>query len=314
MMRKPQVIVFGSLNMDMVVKVPYLPRPGETLRGHSFATSCGGKGANQAVALARLGIETAIVGRVGDDNFGQILRQNLQSNGVETKHIGIDASTSTGIAIIAVDAVGENQIMVVSGANGQVGKQDLACLQQVLPGSSYLLLQLEIPLMAVREAVKIAQQLSIPVILDPAPAGSLPAEIYSGVSIITPNAVEASQLVGFSVENFDDAAQAALILQQKGVETVIITLGSQGVFCATDQETFVMPAVPVEAVDTVAAGDAFNAGLSAALVEGHSLADGVVWGAVAGALCVTKPGAQSSLPARSAFDAMLNQFKEGELG
>ncbi len=313
MMTKPQVIVFGSLNMDMVVNVADLPRPGETLLGHSFATTCGGKGANQAVALARLGIETALVGRVGDDNFGQILRQSLQNHAVETKHIEVDTSTSTGIAMIAVDGAGENQIIVVPGANGQVGKQDLLCLQEILPACSYLLLQLEIPLIAVRKAVEIAQKLNIPVILDPAPARELPPDIYLCISIITPNATEASQLVGFSVETYDDAARAALSLQQKGVETVIITLGAQGVFCATAQKTFVVSALPVEAVDTVAAGDAFNAGLTAALVEGNSLADAVIWGAVAGALCVTQAGAQTSLPTRTVFDVMLNQFKKREL-
>lgn len=302
MMKKPQVIVFGSINMDLAVKVPYLPEKGETLAGHSFTTTGGGKGANQAVALSRLGVETTLIGRVGNDDFGTKLRQDLANNEVQIKTITIDEKESTGMAIITVEESGENQIIIVAGANGKFDDHELIILQKYLPNCSYLLLQLEIPLSAVTKAIKLAQKQNVSVILDPAPAMKLPDEIYRGIKIITPNLLEASQLVGLPVTNIEEAEKASLILLAKGVENVIITMGKEGVFCANQQEKFWVSAPVVNVIDTVAAGDAFNGGLTTALVEGYSLAEAVKWGVVTGSLSVTKAGAQSSLPNRQEFE------------
>lgn len=306
-MNNTRVIVFGSINIDLVAKVPRLPIPGETLLGNSFSTVPGGKGANQAVAVARLGIPTSMVGRVGKDNFGQELLQNLEKDHVQIDGIFVDESVNSGVAVIAVDERGENHIIVIPGANGNVDEEDLMRLTQQLPTATVLLLQLEIPITAVQKAAQAAKEFGVKVIFDPAPARTdLSSELYPLIDIITPNAVEAGQLVGFEVNNQETAQKAAAELQQRGVNTVIIKLGAQGVFCAA-AEKFFIPAFSVQAVDTVAAGDAFNGGLAAALALGHSLREAVVWGAAAGAIAATMPGAQSSLPNRTSFDAFLQQ-------
>ncbi|MUL35176.1 ribokinase [Gloeocapsopsis dulcis] len=305
----PHVLVFGSINMDLVAKVPRLPVPGETLLGHNFATVPGGKGANQAVAVARLGVATAIIGRVGNQ-FGQELLHNLQSDRVQTDGVYIDTSNTSGVAVIAVDDNAENHIIVIPGANANVSEEDIERLTQLLPTASILLLQLEIPLSAVQQAAQVAQQAGVRVILDPAPAPTeLPSELYSLVDIITPNAVETGQLVKFEVNSPESAQKAAIVLQQRGVKTVIIKLGAKGVFCASSDETFFIPAFSVKAVDTVAAGDAFNGGLATALSQGYSLREAVTWGAATGALSATKAGAQSSLPTRQTVEAFLQEHR-----
>jgi len=302
------MIVFGSINMDLVARVPRLPLAKETLLGDDFAQIPGGKGANQAVALARLGIPTYIVGRVGADNFGTALIDNLQFAGVQTENITIDRSANSGVALINVDDRGENQIVVVGGANSRIDQDDVNRLINLLPSAMGLLLQLEIPMTAVIAAAKLAKKAHVKVILDPAPAPSyLPDELYQLVEIITPNEVEAGQLVGFTVDGRETAATAATILLERGVKCAIVKLGDRGVLCATDEETFFVPAFSVQAIDTVAAGDAFNAGLAAALAEGLGLREAVIWGAAAGALSVTKRGAQTSLPDRVTFDRFLQE-------
>ncbi|MFN6481664.1 MULTISPECIES: ribokinase [unclassified Nostoc] len=302
------IIVFGSINIDLVAITPRLPVAGETLLGEDFFKVSGGKGANQAVALAKLGISTYIVGRVGADDFGTELVNNLQTSGVQTDKIFVDETVSSGVAMIAVSHTGENQIVVIPGANGRVDRDDVERLSHFLPSATALLLQLEIPLTAVVAAAQVARRANIKVILDPAPAQSnLPDDLYLLVDIITPNEVEAAQLVGFPVDGEKQAAKAAAVLLQRGVKCAIVKLGSKGVFCATAEENFFVPAFPVHVVDTVAAGDAFNGGLAAALFEGLSLHQAVVWGAAAGALAATKPGAQTSLPDRVTFDAFLQE-------
>jgi ribokinase len=306
------VIVFGSINMDLVTKTPRLPIAGETLQGYEFFTASGGKGANQAVAAAQLGISTRIVGRLGDDDFGRQLLSGLQTTGVHTEGLLVDTSVSSGVAVITVDDAGENTIIIVPGANGRVNQQDVERLGDLLTGCTALLLQLEVPLPAVVCAAQVARQSGVTVILDPAPArADIPPELYSLVDIITPNEIEASQLVGFSVNGQETAAQAAAELRQRGVDTVIVKLGAQGVLCATDEATFFVPAFSVQAVDTVAAGDAFNGGLAAALAEGLPLEQAVIWGAAAGALSATKAGAQPSLPDRETFEAFLKERSVG---
>ena len=301
------IVVFGSMNMDLIVQSPRLPVPGETLLGRGFFTAPGGKGANQAVALARLGVPTQMVGRVGGDSFGSELVNSLQTAGVRTEHVLVDQAASSGVAAIAVDDTGENQIIVVPGANGRVDETDVERLLHLLPSARALLMQFEIPMSAVVSAAQTARSVGVPVILDPAPAQlDVPVELYSLVDIITPNETEAGQMVGFPVNEPDSAAQAAAVLLQRGVGTAIVKLGAQGAVCATKEETFFVPAFPVLAVDTVAAGDAFNGGLAAALASGLPLRQAVIWGAAAGALASTKLGAQSSMCDRATFDAFLS--------
>lgn len=302
------IIVFGSINIDLVATAPRLPVPGETLLGEDFFKVPGGKGANQAVALARLGIPTHMVGRVGPQSFGVELVNNLQASGVQTDNIFVDKNVTSGVAIITVGYAGENQIIVIPGANGRVNQEDVKRLSHLLPEATLLLLQLEIPIAAVVAAAQAARNANIKVILDPAPAQSdLPAELYPLVDIITPNEVEAGQLVGFPVDGEEKAAEASTVLLQRGVKCAIVKLGAKGVFCATAEEKFFVPAFPVHTVDTVAAGDAFNGGLAAALFQGFSLKQAVIWGAAAGALATTRPGAQTSLPDRFTFDAFLKE-------
>ena len=300
------IIVFGSINIDLAAKTPRLPLPGETIIGSNFFTAGGGKGANQAVAAARLGTSTHIIGRVGNDKFAEELLTNLQSYGLDIDNILIDKNTHSGVAIIAVDDSGQNNIIVIPGANNNVGEADIERLKKLLPGSTALLLQLEIRLEFVLKAAKAARETGGRVILDPAPACSdLPLEIYRLIDIITPNEVEASQLVGFPVNNPETAILAAKHLQERGVKNVIVKLGDRGAVAVTADETFFAPAFAVDAIDTVAAGDAFNGGLAAALDAGLSLSEAVVWGSAAGALCTTKVGAQVAMCDRATFDKFL---------
>jgi ribokinase len=304
------VVVFGSINMDLVARTPYLPAPGETITGHAFSTVPGGKGANQAVAAARLNSPTRMIGRVGDDNFGPELRQNLSQVGVDTTAIATDASVSSGVAVIAVDDSGQNNIIIIPGANGRVGQADLDRLADCLTEARLLLLQLEIPLEVTVAAARLAQQAGLMVVLDPAPARDLPEALYRLVDLLTPNEVEAGQLAGFPVETKEDALRAAELLVKRGVSTVIIKMGAVGVVYAVQakdgqiSQGFI-PAFKVQAVDTVAAGDAFNGGLATALLEGQELPTAVRWGAAVGALSATKAGAQPSMPSRTELEVFL---------
>ncbi len=303
------VVVFGSINLDLVVEVPHLPTRGETVIGNRFFSAAGGKAANQAVAVAKLGTSVNLVGQVGDDSFGKTLLENLQTAGVDISSITVNPHTHSGIASIVVDEKGENTIACAAGANNLVREQEVAKFKALLPQSKVVLLELGIPLATVLAAAREAKASKSLVILDPAPAKSnLPEELYHLVDLITPNEVEASQLVGFTVDGVTTARQAASFLHQMGVKNVIITLGSQGaLYSSNDTENFWMKPIPVSVVDTVAAGDAFNGALAVALAQGKSLKEAVQWGTVAGALAVTKNGAQSSLPSWESFMQLLNQ-------
>ncbi|PSO49106.1 MAG: ribokinase [Cyanobacteria bacterium SW_9_44_58] len=307
-MNQSHIVVLGSLNMDLAANTSRLPMPGETITGESFAMIPGGKGANQAIAVSRLGIPCQMVGRVGQDSFGQNLIQSLQDNQVDSSGVLKDESVHTGVAMIAVDDSGENQIIVIPEANGNLDAIDVERLRPHLEGAAFLLLQLEIPLAVVEAAAELAQKMGVKVILDPAPAQALPLTLYHNVDIITPNAVEAEQLVGFAVIDTDTAQQAAMQLQKQGVNTVIVTLGQQGVYCAHGEETFFVPAFDTDPIiDTVAAGDAFNAGLAVALCQGMNLQRSIICGSATGALTVTRAGAQSALPSSESLDAFLAQ-------
>lgn len=302
---KKSVVVLGSINMDLVATTPRLPLPGETLTGLEFFTVSGGKGANQAVACSRLGVPTQLIGRVGGDEFGRSLLAGLQGAGVGLEAVLVDNSTRSGVAAIAVAAGGENQIIVIPGANGRIDRTEITQLEKLLPTAAFLLLQLEIPLEIVLIAAQAAYKAGVPIILDPAPLPPIfPPELYSLIEIITPNQTEASQLAGFTVVDQATATLAGQELVARGVKNAVVKLGDQGAVWVTATDYAFIPAFRVETVDTVAAGDAFNGGLAAGLYAGLPLRSALVWAAAAGAIATTKPGAQSSLSDR----ATLNQF------
>ena len=302
------VVVFGSINLDLVVEVPRLPVKGETVIGNRFFAAAGGKAANQAVAIAKLDIPVTLVGQIGKDSFGQTLIESLQTAGVDTSGITVNPNTYSGVASIVVDETGANTIACAAGANNLVREQEIEQFKTLLPQAKIALLELGIPIATVLTAAREAKAHDCFLILDPAPASSnLPEELYNLVDLITPNEVEASQLVGFTVDGVTTARQAASFLHQMGVKNVIITLGAQGAFYSSEEESFWVKPIPVSVVDTVAAGDAFNGALAAALASGKSLKEAVQWGTVGGALTVTKNGAQSSLPSKDSFQKLLNQ-------
>lgn len=299
--------------MDLVAHAARLPVAGETLTGHAFQTYPGGKGANQAVACARLGAPTVMIGRVGADVFGIALKEHLAAAGVDHSNVAISEGVSSGIALIAVEDSAENFIIVIPGTNALVGKEELDKLEAALDKCSVLLLQLEVPLEVVLAAARLAKAKGVKVVLDPAPAQTLPEELYTSIDILTPNETEAGLLVGFPVDSQADAARAAKILGDRGVQHVIIKMGSRGALTWTGGKEALYPAFAVTAVDTVAAGDAFNGALAVALSEGRSMIEAIHWALAGGALSVTKPGAQPSMAYRSELLSFLkiNQFNEG---
>ncbi len=299
------ILILGSINMDLVTRTPHLPAPGETITGHGFVTVPGGKGANQAVACARLGVPTRMIGRVGNDVFGAALRDSLAENGVDVQDVAVAATESSGIAAIAVDDAAENNIIVVPGANGTVGEEELGRLKVALPSAKILLLQLEVPLEAVIAAAQMAHEAGVLVILDPAPARPLPDELYQYIDIITPNETETVVLVDFPIQTEVDAERAARILLQRGVRNVVIKLGAKGAFVSDGVDFELRPSFVVTAVDSVAAGDAFNGALAVALAEGHAFMDAIQWGIAAGAFAVTQPGAQSAMPTPSDLSSFI---------
>lgn len=300
------ITVFGSINMDMVAQAESLPKPGATVLGHTFFTVSGGKGANQAVAAARLGAHTVMLGRVGSDVFGEELRRTLGGYGVDVSGVTVREGSPSGVAMIALDDQAENTIIVIPGANGTLDSTDLERLDSALRRSRILMVQLEIGFDMVLQALRRGRKAGLTTILDPAPARFLPPETYQYVDIITPNITEATTLVGFPVATVDDAERAADVLIRRGVRYAVVKLGSRGVYYADrDGIRGYLPAFRVESVDTVAAGDAFNGGMAAALDGGLSFVEAVRWGAAAGALATTRHGAQPSMPNRAELDVML---------
>lgn len=305
-MMKPKIIVIGSLNMDLIVRAPRIPTPGETILGSSFATAGGGKGANQAVAAARLGAHVSMVGRVGSDSYGEALLLGLQKDGVDTRFIQTDPDQPTGLALITVDDHGENSIVVVSGANWQVSAADIERAAEAIASADVLILQLEIPLESVEFAARIAHQYRVPVILNPAPARALPASLLQHVAYLAPNESETALLSGTAVSDSRTAQQAIQRIHQLGVNTVIMTRGSQGAFVSAPSSSYTVPAFKVDPVDTTAAGDAFVAGLAFGVAAQQPLKQAVRLAAAAGALATTQPGAQPSLPKATSVQALLD--------
>jgi ribokinase len=301
------IVVFGSINMDLTAYVPKLPQPGETLQGSSYITVPGGKGSNQAVAASRLGASVKLVGRVGTDGFGKEVLQIVADQKVDISQVLKDPENGTGIAVISVDKNAENSIIIISGANFALDDSDVERASRSMVDAKVLMLQLEVPLEACLKAAQSAKEKSVKVVFDPAPAIPLPDEAYKLMDFITPNEIETEILVGFRPANQEDAAQAAKKFLEKGVGTAIIKLGARGVYYENKNESGFVPPFKVNPIDTVAAGDAFNAGLAVAVSEGKSLAEAVCWGAAAGAIATTRKGALPAMPYRDELLALIRE-------
>ena len=290
------LVVLGSLNMDLVVRAERMPRPGETIRGTEFRTVPGGKGANQAAAAARMGAKVEMIGRVGRDSFGPVLLENLRSQRVGVSHVALDSGIPTGTATIIVDDRGENTIIVVAGANGRVTTEDVNAAEGLLRQARYLVMQCEIPLPTVRAAISRAVELGLQVILNAAPACPLSPGFLEGVYCLVVNELEAESLTGIKVTDLVTARGAAEHLLAWPSPVVIITLGADGALLATKSQVVHAPARKVKVVDTTAAGDAFIGGLTVALLRGFELVEAVRYATCAGTLATTVLGAQTSLP------------------
>lgn len=298
-MNRPRIVVVGSVNADMVVKSERLPAPGETVTGGQFVMAAGGKGANQAVAAARLGGDVTLVAKTGQDMFGDQAVENYRREEIHTDLILRDPDESTGVALILVDASGENLIAVASGANHALRPEDLDQAAERIQSADVLLLQLEIPMETVRRAAEIAAASSkeVAVVLDPAPAAPLEGQLLRLLSYLTPNESEAARLTGVEVRDEASARAAARQLRQAGARSVIVTMGAKGALVVGAEEDVFVPGHAVQALDSTAAGDAFNGGLALALARGLPVADAVREACLVGALSVTRLGAQPSLPA-----------------
>jgi ribokinase len=304
---RPRIAVVGSLNMDLVIRSPRIPQPGETILGSDFQTIPGGKGANQAVAAARLAAQVSMVGRLGNDAFARVLLQNLTESQVDCTYIQNDHKAATGVALIVVDDQGENSIVVASGANMRVSAQDVTAAQSAITSAQVLVLQLEIPDAAVLRAAQIARENGVMVILNPAPARELPSELIPLVDVLVPNESEAYLLSGLHGAAQQAVESAARRLLSKGAGAVVVTLGKQGAFATNGEfDGVFVEAFQVNAVDTTAAGDAFMAGLAVSLAEGHSLLESVRWGNACGALAAMRFGAQTSAPSRDEVELLLS--------
>lgn len=307
MKTKGKLVVLGSINADHILNLEHFPTPGETVTGQEYQVAFGGKGANQAVAAGRSGADIAFIACVGDDDTGNRVCKQLASDNIDTSPISTIKDASTGVALIFVNGAGENVIGIHAGANGALTPSLVAEQNQKIAEASALLMQLESPLESVLAAAKIAYQNQTKVVLNPAPACELSDELLGLVDMITPNETEAEKLTGVRVENDDDAAVAAKALHAKGIETVIITLGSRGVWLSENGKGQRVPGFKVKAVDTIAAGDTFNGALVTALLEEKPMNEAIRFAHAAAAIAVTRKGAQPSVPWRHEIDEFLQQ-------
>jgi len=292
------IVVIGSSNTDMVIKCEHLPSPGETILGGNFFMNAGGKGANQAVAAARLNGDVCFVAKVGNDVFGTQAIELFNKENIKTEYIFIDDTNPSGVALITVDAKGENCIAVAQGANENLSVNDIKNAEQVLQDADIILVQLEIPIETIEYIAALAKQHNKKLILNPAPACILTDDLLSKISIITPNEKEASMLSGIEITNIETAKQAAQVLSGKGIAIVIITLGEEGALLYENNEFNLIPTNKVNAVDTTAAGDVFNGALAVAISEQKNIKDAVRFANIAASISVTRLGAQASAPYR----------------
>jgi len=304
-MTQPSIVVLGGINIDLVTFASRFPGAGETVVGNRFLTYAGGKGANQAVAAARMGARSAMVGRVGDDMFGPQLLDGMTGFGVDVSRVGVTHGESSGIAVVNVDGFAQNRIIQILGANTTCGDAEAAAVIEALADASILMLQLEAPVELSARVSGQAAALGKSIILDPGPVRPFPAGMYQHCSVITPNETEAEALVGFPVTGPESARKAADELLARGVGAVVVKLGVQGAVYASSTDRGHQLPYKVEAVDSVAAGDAFNGALAVCLAEGMALAQAVKTAAAAGALAVTTTGAQDSMPFRNDIEALM---------
>lgn len=297
---KKKIVVVGSSNTDLTVKVDHFPLPGETLIGDNFITAQGGKGANQAVAVARLGGDASFVCCLGDDAFGNQSLELLKKEGMDTRHIRLIKGASSGVALIPVDKKGENTIIVASGANAMLSVDDIKKAEQDIKDAGILLMQLETPIPALIHAARIAHENGVKVILNPAPfpKNPLPQELLENIDIIIPNETEAAYMAGEQITDEQSALSVIRKIQDLGVGNVIVTVGSKGAYTLEDSKLINVPAFPVKAVDTVAAGDTFCGAFCVALSKGFSMSDAIRIGNKAASIAVTRIGAQPSVPTR----------------
>jgi len=304
---RPTIVVVGSSNMDLVVKSPLIPAKGETILGGDFIMTPGGKGANQAVAAAKLGAEVFFVAKLGDDIFGRQSLSNFQNVGVKTDYVEQTKDVPSGVALITVDEAGDNVIVVAPGANLKLSPDDVKKAQSTVASSGAVAAQLEVPLETVEFAARMANDAGVPFILDPAPAQKLSDEFLRMVDVLTPNETEAEILTGIKVTDEDSAMVAAKDLLQRGVKAVILTMGSKGYLLATKDEAQFVPSVKVDAVDATAAGDAFTGSLGVGMAQSKTLKDAALFASYVAALSVTKMGAQSSMPDAEQVENFIKQ-------
>jgi ribokinase len=296
-LRRPRIVVVGSINMDLIVRSSRLPRPGETVIGRETQELPGGKGANQAVAAARLEADVSMIGRVGNDGFGERLRAGLQEERIDMSRVVVTPGCASGLAIVAVEDSGENAITVIPGANARVTAADVLDAADLIREADVLLLQLEVPLETVLAAIEMARRHETVVILNPAPAPATFSPELLSVDVACPNETEAAALTGITVIDLADANQAARRLRAMGARNAVITLGARGaVVCESDGQCEHVESFEVQAVDTTAAGDAFAAALAVSLARGKSISEGVQYACAAGALAATRHGAQPAMP------------------
>jgi ribokinase len=296
MTQKPKILVIGSANMDMVIQSDHFPVPGETIIGGDFSLIPGGKGANQAVAAARLGGDVCFITRLGEDIFGSQNLLNFQKEGIDTSYIHQIPEVPSGVALITVDKSGENTIIVALGANAHLTVEDMKASEQRFEEAELILLQLEIPLETVVAAAALGNRLGKKVLLNPAPAQKLPDKLYRYLQLITPNETEAEFLTGIAIDGEDSAEKAAKFFIERGVQDVIITLGAKGAYLHSSDFKGILPTSKVIAKDTTAAGDTFNGALAVALGKGLPIKDAVNFAMKAATLSVQRMGAQTSIP------------------
>lgn len=298
--------VLGSINIDHVMRVSYFPQAGETIIGKSYQLAYGGKGANQAVAAARLGADVQFIAAIGADQMGQTMKNAFAADGINTQGIITIEQQNTGLAMIQVADNGENNIAIHAGANAALGAEKVIAQQSMITESAMLLTQLETPVDAILKAVTIAKQAGKTTLLNPAPAQALPSELLKQIDIITPNETETQILTGIAVHDEGSAAQAANILHRQGINIVIITLGAKGAYLSQQNTNAEMiTGFQVEAIDSTAAGDTFNGALATALLEGKDMRDAIRFAHAAAALSVTKLGAQNAIPYRQEVEEFL---------
>lgn len=302
-----EVLVVGSINMDLVVKTDEIPKIGETLLGSELLQIPGGKGANQGAAIAKLRNDVTFLGKVGNDVYADVMLKSMEDSGVDISHIE-RCNTNTGIAVINVDKHGNNNIVVISGANGFVDKDYLQMNIEVFKSSKIVLFQLEIPIDSVKEGLIIAKKLGKTTILNPAPARDLDDEIINNIDILIPNEHELQRLSKVNITDDESLLEASKLLLNKGIKQIIVTLGSRGVLYVTKDEHSFYKAYKVDAVDTTAAGDSFIGGFTSAYIKGSSIEESITRGQAAAALAVQKIGAQSSLPTLEEVEAFIMHF------